>query len=102
MCARCGSSEISRRGRRTALGYRTFGCEPAGASSTSAQACRSTISSIRPDVVLLAVMWRLRYRLSFRDVAELLLKRGFEVTHETVARLGVSVLAAACAPVRCH
>ena len=36
------------------------------------------------DVVLLAVLWRLRYKLSFRDVAELLLQRGFEVTHETV------------------
>jgi hypothetical protein len=30
------------------------------------------------------VLWRLRYKLSFRDVAELLLQRGFEVTHETV------------------
>ena len=26
----------------------------------------------------------LRYKLSFRDVAELLLQRGFEVTHETI------------------
>ena len=34
--------------------------------------------------MLLAVLWRLRYKLSFRDVAELLLQRGFEVTHETV------------------
>ena len=30
------------------------------------------------------MLWRLRYKLSFRDVAELLLQRGFEVTHETV------------------
>ena len=36
------------------------------------------------DIVLLAVLWRLRYKLSFRDVAELLLQRGFEVSHETV------------------
>jgi transposase-like protein len=35
-------------------------------------------------MVLLAVLWRLRYKLSFRDVAEMLLQRGFEVTHETV------------------
>ena len=33
---------------------------------------------------MLAVLWRLRYKLSFRDVAEMLLQRGFEVTHETV------------------
>ncbi len=34
--------------------------------------------------MLLAVLWRLRYKLSFRDVAELLLQRGYEVTHETI------------------
>ena len=36
------------------------------------------------DIVLLAVLWRLRYKLSFRDVAELLLQRGFEISHETI------------------
>jgi transposase-like protein len=36
------------------------------------------------DVVLLAVLWRLRYKLSFRDVAELLLQRGYVATHGTV------------------
>ena len=34
--------------------------------------------------MLLAVLWRLRHKLSFRDVAELLLERGNEVTHETI------------------
>ena len=34
--------------------------------------------------MLLAVLWRLRYKLGFRDVAEMLLQRGFEVTHETI------------------
>ena len=84
MCPRCGSSETSRRGRRTSLGYRTFSC----------RACRSVFNErtgtpfnklqYPTDVVLLAVLWRLRYKLSFRDVAELLLERGFEVTHETI------------------
>ena len=36
------------------------------------------------DVVMLAVLWRLRYKLSLRDVAEMLLERGYQVTHETV------------------
>ncbi len=30
------------------------------------------------------MLWRLRYKLSFRDVAELLLQRRYEVTHETI------------------
>jgi transposase-like protein len=33
---------------------------------------------------MLAVLWRLRYKLSFRDVAEMLLERGYVLTHETV------------------
>ncbi len=84
MCPRCDSDQIVRRRRRTSLGYRSFACH----------ACRSIFNErtgtpfndlqVPTDVVLLAVLWRLRYKLSFRDVAELLLERGFEVTHETV------------------
>ena len=36
------------------------------------------------DLVLLAVLRRRRYKLSVRDVAELLLQRGCAVTHETI------------------
>jgi putative transposase len=34
--------------------------------------------------VLLVVLWRLRYKLSLRDPAEMFLDRGFVFTHETV------------------
>jgi transposase-like protein len=34
--------------------------------------------------VLLVVLWRLRYKLSLRDLAEMFLTRGFTFTHETV------------------
>jgi hypothetical protein len=36
------------------------------------------------DVVFLVVLWRLRYKLSLRDVAEMFLARGFVFTHGTV------------------
>jgi len=36
------------------------------------------------DIVLLAVVWRLRYKLSLRDVAEMFLERGFTFTHEAI------------------
>ena len=57
--------------------------KPAATVSTSALARSSTISSI-PPTSFNAVLWRLRYKLSLRDVAELLLVRGFSVTHETI------------------
>jgi putative transposase len=36
------------------------------------------------DIVLLVVLWRLRYKLSLRDLSEMFLVRGFEFTHEAV------------------
>ena len=36
------------------------------------------------NVVLQVVLWRLRYKLSLRDLAEMFLQRGFVFTHETV------------------
>jgi putative transposase len=36
------------------------------------------------DIVLLVVLWRLRYKLSLRDLAEMFLERGFAFTHEAV------------------
>ena len=36
------------------------------------------------DVICLVVLWRLRYKLSLRDLAEMFMERGFIFTHETV------------------
>jgi transposase-like protein len=70
--------------RRTTLGYRMFRC----------RACRRTCNErtgtpfnhlqAPTDVAVLVVLWRLRYKLSLRDLAEMFLTRGFTVTHETV------------------
>ena len=32
----------------------------------------------------MAALWRLRYKLGFRDASELLLQRGFEISYETI------------------
>ena len=36
------------------------------------------------DIALLVVLWRLRYKLSLRDLAAMVLTRGFTFTHEAV------------------
>ena len=36
------------------------------------------------DIVMLVVLWRLRYKLSLRDLVEMFLVRGYAFTHETV------------------
>lgn len=39
-----------------------------------------------PCIILWAVRWYLRYRLSYREVAEMLAERGVEVDHTTIYR----------------
>jgi transposase-like protein len=36
------------------------------------------------DIVILVVLWRLRYKLSLRDLVEMFAVRGYEFSHETV------------------
>jgi len=71
--------------KRTQLGYRTFRCS----------ACRHQFNERTSTpynylefpsckILLLVVLWHLRYKLSLREFAEMFLERGFEFTHEAV------------------
>lgn len=40
----------------------------------------------QPDIILLTVRWYLRYRLSFRDLVEMMEERGLPITHTTIMR----------------
>jgi transposase, IS6 family len=41
---------------------------------------------VKPEVILMAVGWYLRFSLSSRDVEELLAERGLHADHDTVWR----------------
>jgi putative transposase len=84
LCPRCSSKSTSKRKHRTSLGYRTFYCENCDRRINERTGTPFNDLQFPADVVLLAVLWRLRYKLGFRDVAELLLQRGFEVSYETI------------------
>ncbi len=83
-CPHCAATATAEQRRRTVLGYRTFRC----------CACRRVFNErtgtpynhlqYPTDLVLLVVLWRLRYKLSLRDLAEMFLVRGFAFTHEAV------------------
>ena len=83
-CPHCLSTSISKRQHRTSLGYRTFSCRACRLRFNQRTGSPFNDLQFPTDVVLLAVLWRLRYKLGFREVAELLLQRGFEVSHETI------------------
>ena len=70
--------------QRTALGYRTFRCRACPRVFNERTGTPFNHLQYPTDVVLLVVLWRLRYKLSLRDLAEMFLPRGFAFTHEAV------------------
>ena len=83
-CPSCAAPTTTDLPRTTTLGYRMFHC----------RACRRTCSErsgppfnhlqVPTDIAHVVVLWRLRYKFSLRNVAEMFLTRGFMFTHETV------------------
>ena len=83
-CPDCASTDTTKRQGRTALGYWRFRCRSCRRRFNERTGTPFNDLQYPTDIVLLAVLWRLRYKLGFRDVAEMLLQRGYEVTHETI------------------
>jgi len=84
VCPHCRSESISARKRQMSLGYKTFACRACKRCFNERTSSPFNDLQFPTDIVLLAVLWRLRYKLGFRDVAELLLQRGFGVSYETI------------------
>ena len=83
-CPHCRSTAVSGRKRGTTLDYKTLACRTCKRRFNERTGSPFNDLQCTTDIVLLAVLWRLRYKLGVRDVAELLLQRGFEVSHETI------------------
>jgi len=82
-CPYCAAPTTTELVRQTTLGYHMFHC----------RACRRTCNErtgtpfnhlqVPTDIAVLVVPGRLQYTLSLRNVAEMVLTRGFSFTHET-------------------
>src|ERR1700686_863386 len=83
-CPYCQGDATPVCARRTALGYRRYRCRPCWRTFNERTGTPFNHLQVPTDVVLLVVLWRLRYKLSLRDIAEMFLTRGFTFTHETV------------------
>ena len=68
-CPHCSSSNIGGRKRRTSLGYRTFSCHDCRRLFNERTAGSFNHLQYPTDIVTLAVLWRLKYKLSLRDAA---------------------------------
>jgi transposase-like protein len=83
-CVRCGSAPVTERPERTARGCRRFRCRDCGKQSNERSGGLLNHTHYPSDVIALAVLWRLRYRLTLRDLGEMFLVRGFVFSHEAV------------------
>src|SRR5215469_1771476 len=83
-CPHCGSCRTQEQAKQTSLGYRTFRCAACERRFNERSGTPFNDLSVPTDIVFLVVLWRLRYKLSLRDLAEMFLERGFVFSHETV------------------
>src|SRR5262244_2827108 len=85
-CPHCDSSAITERSEMTTRGYRRFRCRSCGRGFNEQTGTLLNRVQYPPDVVCLVVLWRVRYKLSLRDLAEMFLDRGIIFTHEAVRK----------------
>ncbi|GAC1701515.1 MAG: hypothetical protein PVS3B3_28990 [Ktedonobacteraceae bacterium] len=83
-CPSCLSATTKEQSKKTSLGYRTFRCSACHRIFNERTGTQFNYLEYPTDIVLLVVLWRLRYKLSLRDLAEMFLERGFQFTHEAV------------------
>jgi putative transposase len=83
-CPHCASPRTKEQRKITALGYRTFRCSDCRRTFNERTGTPFNYLEYPTDIVLLVVLWRLRYKLSLRDLAEMFLQRGLAFTHEAV------------------
>jgi putative transposase len=83
-CPECRSTAVRERPERTAQGYRRFRCVDCSKQFNERSTGLLNRTQYPSDVIALVVLWRLRYKLSLRDLAEMFLIRGFVFSHEAV------------------
>ena len=83
-CPHCKCSNTSQLAEKTSLGYKIFQCSQCKRKFNQRTATPFNHLQFPTDIVLLVVLWRLRYKLSLRDLTEMFVVRVFEFTHEAV------------------
>src|SRR5437773_963598 len=83
-CPHCATSTTTLLSRKTALDYKIFRCRNCQRRFNERTGTAFNYLQFPTDIVLLVVLWRLRYKLSLRDLTEMFLVRGYAFTHEAV------------------
>jgi putative transposase len=83
-CLRCAFPDPIMLAKSTSLGYLRFWCEHCERTFNERTGTPFNFLEVPTDIMFQVGLWRVRYKLSLRDLAEMFLQRGFSFTHETV------------------
>jgi putative transposase len=92
-CIGCGSTTVTERADLTAQGYRLFRCRDRGRQFNERSDGVLNRAALPSNTIAFVVFCRLRYRLTLRDLSEIMLLRGFNVSHECVRQWEAKLLA---------
>jgi hypothetical protein len=91
-CGGCSSAAVTERSDLTAQGYRRFRCRDCGKQFNERSDGVLNRASLPSDVIAFVVFHRLRYRLTLWDLSEIMLLRGFTVSHECIRQWEAKLL----------
>ena len=83
-CPHCQATQVQKLLRTTELGYACFRCPDCNRQFNERTSTPFNYLEVPTDIVFQVLFCRLRYKLSYRETAELFLLRGWGFTHETV------------------
>src|SRR5262249_1514637 len=84
-CPRCSSGSVTKDGT-TKLGGQRFSCSRCSRRFTLRSSSAFSGRAFADEIIVLAVRWYVRYRLSYAEVSEWLAERGILVDQSTVYR----------------
>lgn len=83
-CPHCHSSSTTQIKRTTVLGYQQYNCRSCYRQFNERTGTLFNFIEYRTEVVMLAVYYYFRFKVSLDDVVELMAMRGFHLSHQTV------------------
>lgn len=83
-CPHCTPSNVANRSRLIRLGYKTYFCNNCRRGFNQRTGSPFNRSQIPTEVIFKVVLWRLHFKLSLNDLAQMFLIEGYYFTRETV------------------
>jgi hypothetical protein len=77
---------VTERPDQTAQGYRRFRCRDCDKQFNQRSDGGLNRASLPSDIIAFVAFCRLRYRLTLRGLSEIMLLRGFAISHESIRR----------------